>query len=298
MAITTQPCPQCGGPVDADVDRLNGMRGKCPSCGTQFELVPLAKYAPQQLTATEGDDAKLVDQAAILIAEGELEAARQSLNQVVTRTPSRYVHVLHHDHGWVHIKFWDTEEFIEYVGWMQARGTPTSVAAIPNAYPRAFYYLGYLAIEAGDYERAIELMDKGLQLQPDDPRLGLEKAEALVRLEHFPEASAIYDRILTSDGFVRATDKARCLRAKGYLLIEAGDLNGAEAALRQSLQIEPESPVALNELDHICQLRSKSSKTPQFGISEQSSARETQAQLLTVLDQIQTQIAKGKRTQS
>jgi hypothetical protein len=46
-------------------------------------------------------------------------------------------------------------------GWEQAK----RIDWVVNAYPRACYYLGYLFIEAGTFERAIEFLEHGLGLE-------------------------------------------------------------------------------------------------------------------------------------
>lgn len=55
----------------------------------------------------------------------------------------------------------------------------------------------------------------------------------------------------TSAGFTRAAAR----RGIGYVLIEKGDLAGAEAAYRESLKDDPDSPVAKSELAYIAAKR-------------------------------------------
>src|SRR5262249_8925546 len=149
-------------------------------------------------------------------------------------------------------------DFLDYVTWMQAASQPRNLVWIKNAYPRAYYYLGYLHIELGQFDKAVEFLDQGLRLDPGNPKISNEKAQALVRLKRFPQALEIYEQVLARDGYVSQKDKAFSFRGKGFVLIELGDLDGAERAFRESLEYEPDSRMAAQELEYIQQLRARS----------------------------------------
>jgi Flp pilus assembly protein TadD len=146
-------------------------------------------------------------------------------------------------------------EFLAYVAWMQEEGTSRDVVWVPNAYPRAAYYLGYIAIERGAFEAAVAVLDHGLRLQPDSGKLAHEKAQALLRAGRLDEAGAVYREVLGRPGFLPPADRAAQLRGRGYLEIERHDLDAAERTFREALALEPDSPVARNELEYIAVLR-------------------------------------------
>ncbi len=45
------------------------------------------------------------------------------------------------------------------------------IAWIGNAYPRAHYYLGFLCVKRRQFDRAVEFLDRGHQLEPTNPML-------------------------------------------------------------------------------------------------------------------------------
>lgn len=52
--------------------------------------------------------------------------------------------------------------------------------------------------------------------------------------------------------------EAAALRGIGYALVEKGDLDGAEKAYRDSQKLEPDNPIARNELEYIAKQRPRS----------------------------------------
>jgi tetratricopeptide (TPR) repeat protein len=208
------------------------------------------------MSEQETSDARLVDRAAVHIQEGELKEASRLLLDVASRAPSDYRHS-YEEGDKLCIKFWSLAEFLEYVSWMKTAGRERSVAWLANAYPRAFYHLGYLLLDAGDPARAIAFLDRGLQLEPSSAKLASEKAQALIRLGRHKEAKAIYEGLLAAEGFVSVHDRAAALRGKGFILIEEGDLPAAEATFQQSLELDPDSKMARQELEYINQLRTR-----------------------------------------
>lgn len=206
---------------------------------------------------SEADDAKLVDKAAEHIQAKEFRQAAVILEDVLSRAPADYRHEDVKD-GKSSIRFWSLEEFLAYVVWMKANGTERELVWISNAYPRAAYYLAYIAVERKAYDKALEYLERGLKLDPDSPRLNHEKAQVFLRTKRTREGLALYTSLLAKPNFfIVPADRAMLLRGKGYAEIELRDLDAAEASLRQSLELDPESSVAKNELAFIEQERRK-----------------------------------------
>jgi tetratricopeptide (TPR) repeat protein len=203
---------------------------------------------------TEEEDAKLVEQALRHIQEKQLEQARQVLLGVVGRAPANYV-TSYEVEGKLHVKFWDMASFVAYVAWMKSAGQDRDLVWVSNAYPRAYYYLGYIQIEAGDLPGAVRYLEEGIRLEPTSARLKCEKGQALIRLSRQREALTVYQEVLDMQGFLSPADRALALRGRGYVLIEMDQLDQAEQAFQASLTIEPESSVARNELAYIAQQR-------------------------------------------
>ena len=229
---------------------------------------PTTGDEPMGTTDTEARDGELVNQALQLRQEGESARARGLLEEVISRTPDNYINEFEEDDT-LYIKFWDQQDFLSYVAWYQAEGKKQKLIWLLNAYPRAYFYLGYIYFENGDYETAITFLDKGLILEPSQPSLLNEKAQCLVKLGRNQQALALYDQVLSQSGFVSPHKKAAALRGKGYLLIEEGDLDAAERVFLESLELDPESMLAKNELQFITSQRNYLKEAEQLGISEE-----------------------------
>lgn len=214
--------------------------------------VPVAPGA-----SSEAEDAKLVDKAVEHIQAEEFRQAAVILEGVLSRAPADYRHEEGRD-GKSFIRFWQLDEFLAYVAWMKANGTERELVWINNAYPRAAYYLAYISVERKAFDKAMEYLERGLKLDPDSPRLNHEKAQVYLRTKRTREGLALYDALLAKPNFfIAPPDRAMLLRGKGYAEIELGDLETAETSLRQSLELDPESSVAKNELAFIEQERRK-----------------------------------------
>lgn len=207
---------------------------------------------PEKLPAErENVDAKTVDQAVPLVVSGQVDAVEKVLLALIANVPHDYVNMF--DLGdELRIKFWDQRSFMHYVTWHQSKGTANrNIVWIGNAYPRAFYYLGFINVKRKRFDRAIEFLNRGQALEPTNPKFALERAQALVHSGRREEALKQFDQISQVTEFVGAYDLAMARRGRGFVLIEMGLLDEAEKAFRSSLEIEPNHPVALNELQYI-----------------------------------------------
>lgn len=204
------------------------------------------------VNTSSGTDSEKVDQATQSIAAGDLKTAKRILSSVITNAPLKYSHQTEEDNGSLTIRFWDQAEFVHFVTWKKPS---KSIQWVVSVYPRAYFYLGFIAVAERDYHTAIDYLDRGAVLEPTNPKFKLEKAQALAGLKKYPEAFAIYNQVSEVGPFVQSTDVARALRGKGFVLIEMGRVAEAEDALKASLSFEPGSKVAQDELRYIAQLR-------------------------------------------
>lgn len=202
----------------------------------------------------EALDAEQVDAAVALIADGELAEAERLLADVAVRTPAQYELVCLNGTQ-LDIKFWDLSDFLHYVMWQQKHGVERGITWIPSAYPRALYYLGFLRVKQGRYLDAIEFLDRGERLEPTNPNFRLERAQAIARMERYQDSLAYYQQVRELGPHTSAKHLGLALRGEGFALIELARLDEAEACFRQSLEFDPESPVAANELAYIQELR-------------------------------------------
>ncbi|MCB0166443.1 MAG: hypothetical protein KDI79_19595 [Anaerolineae bacterium] len=210
----------------------------------------------------EPQDIKKVEQALQMLEAGDPQKAEALLNRVIQNTPNNYIYQWE-ENDTLFIKFWDQAEFVHYATWQKQQDITKTVYWIKSAYPRAYYYLGFLSVKTQQYERALTFLNRGHDLEPTNPKFNLEKAHVHLRLGQLENALDLYHKIDTIGPHVSARDVAVAMRGRGFVLIEMKKLDEAEAMFKQSLEFEPANKVALNELRYIEHLRhGGSSVTP------------------------------------
>jgi tetratricopeptide (TPR) repeat protein len=168
-------------------------------------------------------------------------------------------------------------------------------AQIAQAEKKGMVFCGPTMMETILYATlpATQKMD-GVVLGPEVCDALFAKSYALVELDRKPEALAVLQRLtalapmhtqyfielgyayringrndkaeeayraalehadFAEDEKTKKRNRAFSQRGIGYMLVEKGDLEGAEKAYKQSLKDEPDSTVAKNELDFISQQR-------------------------------------------
>jgi tetratricopeptide (TPR) repeat protein len=210
---------------------------------------------PRQSPAAEA-----VQEARRLIAAGDRPRAVRVLEEFLARMPA----------GWrpradskeeVQVAFWNMEEFILFVSRHQAAGDPRKVCWVQPSYSEACYLLGYLAVEEGDYSAARGHVERGLQMEPDHPLLLCELAMIECGCRRRGEALDCYRRAADIRPWAPPSVVARALRGVGFSLIDLGELDRAEEAFRESLELDPDNATARHELE-IIELMRKTGVTP------------------------------------
>ena len=114
---------------------------------------------------------------------------------------------------------------------------------------RIFMFLGVMARDAGDRQRAIELLQKSHEVAPDAPNPALELAFTL-EVKHPGEAARLYQEIL-------ARDPASRPALLGLARVERGEyeLDKASAIYERLLVTNPQDTDALNGLAWIALAR-------------------------------------------
>jgi len=200
-------------------------------------------------------DVAAVDEALEMLSQGGAREAVSRLVDIIKRTPEDYAHVTDTGEA-LSIEFWTQDEFVHYVTWGQANGgIEKQIVWTGNAYPRAHFYLGFVLVKDKQYERALAILEAGSQLQPTCPRFHLEIAHALGMLGRHKEAIERYDLVASEGPFTTLIDVGVARRGVGFVHIEAGDLDSAEASFLSSLEVDPDSENAKHELKYIEHLR-------------------------------------------
>lgn len=162
-----------------------------------------------------------------------------------------------------------TQEMLVVMGSLKPpRGV--EVSAMDNPYPALALYLGSYYNDIGKPDDALRVLDLGLTLFVVDgihigahwPGLMFERGAALVGLKRWTDVLSAYDDVLKEIPDMQPAMQARFDRGRGFALTELGRLDDAEAAYRESLELEPGNARALAELDYIAKLRAGGPAAP------------------------------------
>ena len=198
------------------------------------------------------DNPVLTEEIAIALAkQGKYAEAEKLLVDFVSRMPPQWKPVKENETQLV-IAFWDQTEFLNYCF---AHEASKDIVAVTPSYSKGYYLLGSLAVEQKDYDKALDYLDRALELEPDHPLILSEKALVLAGQGKLTEAAELYLKAHNARPWADKFHKARALRGAGVCLIDLGKLDQAERLLEISLRLEIGNKLALKELDHIQYLR-------------------------------------------
>lgn len=209
-------------------------------------------------SAQESADQRIVDAAITDTNSGgypALAAHLDALRGVLAHAPTCYPEVERRGGDIIVRSNLDSSAVLALT--LVAAGQHENVRVVRGANPYAYasLLLGAYSNEMHHFEEGISWLDRGLALQPREQNLVLEKATALGQLHRLDEQIALLQAELNDDFASLSIDKSRFQRNLGVALIDANRLDEAEAALRESIRLEPNNPRAENELRYIAQLR-------------------------------------------
>jgi tetratricopeptide (TPR) repeat protein len=192
-----------------------------------------------------------------LLVKGCYADAQALLEAAVQEMPAGWSPTQEDGH-FLRIAFWNEKEFFAHTHYVNERKQLTkSISWVYPSYSRGWYQLAIVASKQGLFERALFCIDCGLDLDPDHPELWNEKGYLLARLKRHQEAFDCYVRAAAIRDWAPPTQIARALRGQGVQFVDLERLDEAEDALRWSLELEPDSETAHNELGYIADLRQK-----------------------------------------
>lgn len=185
-----------------------------------------------------------------MIQYGQRSKAIKLLKEFVSSMPPNWKPVTQSP-GSVKIAFWDMTEFMSYIAHPKTSEIKKKVLWVTPSYSKAFYLLAFMTVEREDWSNAIKYIDQGLILESDHPVLLCEKALILSHMSRNEEAYHLYIKAVDIRPWAPSRYRAMALRGVGGTLIDLERLDEAEKMLKKSLEIEPESEVAKNELSYI-----------------------------------------------
>jgi tetratricopeptide (TPR) repeat protein len=152
-----------------------------------------------------------------------------------------------------YLAFLSLEEFLAYV-----KGQPPperEVVWLHPYYSQAHYYKGYALVQLEKTREAIVEIQRAIELNPMHGPFYLELAYIHARQRDFDRALTLYNNALERDFFPQKSATAAAYRGIGYIYIESGMLAEAVRMYERSLELEPESAIARQEIDYIGTLR-------------------------------------------
>jgi tetratricopeptide (TPR) repeat protein len=189
-----------------------------------------------------------------MIKEGKRTDPENILKDFVSKIPPDWEPVKVSETA-INIAYWNMEEFINHAPHYDPDDSRKMVVWVTPSYSKAFYLLAFIYVERKDWFKAMSFIDQAISLEPDLPLLLREKAMILSRLGRHQEAHDLFSSAAEIRPWAPLNQKARALRGAAIALIDLKRTDEAEELLKKSLEIEPDSTVALNELDYIHGLR-------------------------------------------
>ena len=209
----------------------------------------------------EETDAAVVDTALMSIATNMHTNALPFLGRVIANTPREYSSRIVQESVEI-IKSWDIGEFIYYASIRKKEGDVSKILWYRNAYPRAYFYLGFVYNHVGEYTIARSYLQKGQELEPTNPRFWKEIGFSYSEEKNYTKALECYSHVNSINKFTQPEIFASVLRAKGFCYIELDQLVDARQCYTESLKYAPENALAKNQLEYINHLESGGEKRP------------------------------------
>jgi tetratricopeptide (TPR) repeat protein len=139
---------------------------------------------------------------------------------------------------------------------LQASNDKTTASVYGPAWCDAYFLRGYALIELGRTGEARAALERAVQLAPREAHYRSELAELYAREKRWDDALAAFDASAkVAEESVQPERKnvelGRALRGKGFVLVELGRMEEAEAIYRKCLEIDPTDTKAMNELRYV-----------------------------------------------
>jgi tetratricopeptide (TPR) repeat protein len=142
-----------------------------------------------------------------------------------------------------------------------ANQNPKKNARVVRLWCDAQFLKGYTLVELGRISDARAALEAAVALSPANSQYLVELGNVYLREKNWPKALETFqtaeEAAQLADAPLRQTYVALAHRGIGYVLIEQGRLDEAEAKYKQSLELDPTSKLARDQLEYIRQLRAK-----------------------------------------
>jgi tetratricopeptide (TPR) repeat protein len=233
-----------------------------PLAAAQTETPAIQLFEPDESCAvtspTEDQDQAIVEAAMTALNQrgyGGLRGHLEALRGVADRAPVCYPEVSRRGDVVIMRNEPDQARILLQLITAAVGNRNTSIDVQPNTYPLALLVLGSNDVEHRRYDQAITWLDRGLALQPNNQYLNFEKVAAYMGLRRYQDAATLLQWLIDNPVLELTLDRDRAYRNLGVVLIDLNRLDEAEAALNESIRLEPNNPGARGELEYIAGLR-------------------------------------------
>ena len=206
--------------------------------------------------ATDPDDIAAINQAASLIQSRQPQAAiDRFLDPLIARLDARYRDVPD--------KLYCANTMPEAMMYaLQAAATNTNTAVVDGALCNAYFMRGFAELDLGKITAAQADYDRVIALSPSNPHFLNEVGQFHSRMRDWAGALGYFHRAeeaskaFSVEGRMNA-ELGLALRGIGYVDVELGKLDEAEAAYRRCIEIDANDRQAKAELGYVLNLRAE-----------------------------------------
>ncbi len=140
----------------------------------------------------------------------------------------------------------------------QAAMDNVTAIVVSFGYAHAYFVKGFIAVEQGNIDQAIEHMNMAAALSPGNAEFLCELGYAYQRTRVWDKALECFAKVALrtpeNDGNGNVA-RRRAWRGEAFVMVELGKLDDAESLYQRCLQLDPRDEKALHELQYIAQLR-------------------------------------------
>lgn len=132
---------------------------------------------------------------------------------------------------------------------------------VTSTWCTALWAKGYTLVDVKRIDQALPYLERAVAMAPEHSHYLSELGYAYQALRLWDKSYAAYERAAKGaesyEGDKRNAEISRAWRGMGFVLIELGKLDEAEALFNKCLELDPDDAKARNELDYIAEQRAK-----------------------------------------
>ncbi|HNN56714.1 MAG TPA: tetratricopeptide repeat protein [Novosphingobium sp.] len=232
------------------------MKSQTTAAAVFLAALALATPAPARTVsaAYEGEQKAETDAAVQLLFGGDPKRAEQAFSRIIKhyqdryRAKASYRCSINADHA------------KDLAASLETTPGELDIVILGPDWCTALWGKGFTLVDLGRGDQAEPFLAQSVEMAPHDAHYRNEYAEWYKSRRDWNRAllefSLAWDVVSHDPKGPDRTLAARALRGMGFAKIELGQLDEAEALFRKSLEFEPDSRAAANELEYIAQQRS------------------------------------------